>query len=128
MSLTVMQVLHQGGGAGSVLSTLHLSLGLVRAALHVLFVCPPGSEVEGLARRAGLEVLPLVLDRGRRRANAARLAALVARRPVDLVNAQSARDREALTWLKPTRRSSGRRSRPGASGWARSPAAERWAS
>lgn len=53
MSLEVMQVLHQGGGAGSVLSTLHLSIGLARAEIHVLFVCPPGSEVEGLARDTG---------------------------------------------------------------------------
>ena len=65
-----MQVLHQGGGAGSVLSTLHLSLGLARADMQVLFVCPPGSEVEALARRGGLEVIPLALERGRRRANA----------------------------------------------------------
>jgi glycosyltransferase involved in cell wall biosynthesis len=104
MSLTVMQVLHQGGGAGSVLSTLHLSLGLARAGLQVAFVCPPDSEVEGQARQAGLEVHPMVLERGQRRANAARLAALLARRPVDLVNSQSARDREALTWLKLTGR------------------------
>jgi hypothetical protein len=56
-----MQVLHQGGGAGSVTSTLHLSLGLARAGFHVRFVCPPGSEVEGLARTGGLEVHPLAL-------------------------------------------------------------------
>ena len=36
-----MQVLHQGGGAGSVTSTLHLSLGLARAGFQVRFVCPP---------------------------------------------------------------------------------------
>jgi len=104
MSPAVMQVLHQGGGAGSVLSTLHLSLGLARGGIRVVFVCPPDSEVDGLARRAGLEVVPLALERGRRRANPARLAELLARRPVDLVNSQSARDREALAWLKFTGR------------------------
>jgi glycosyltransferase involved in cell wall biosynthesis len=100
----VMQVLHQGGGAGSVTSTLHLSLGLARAGLHVRFVCPPESEVEALARAGGLEVHPLALASGERRANAGHLAALLTRYPVDLINSQSARDRAALTWLGLTRR------------------------
>src|SRR5919109_3737220 len=104
MTLTVMQVLHQGGGPGSVTSTLHLSLGLARSGVHVRFVCPPNSEVEGLGRERGLEVHPLALEPRRRRNNAARLAQLLQRHPVDLVNSQSARDRDALTWLALTRR------------------------
>lgn len=101
--LRVIQVLHQGGGAGSVTSTLHLSLGLARSGIHVRFVCPPDSEVEALARDGGLEVLPLRLEAGQRRANATRLKALLERHPADLINSQSARDREALTWLALTR-------------------------
>jgi glycosyltransferase involved in cell wall biosynthesis len=104
MPLRVMQVLHQGGGAGSVTSTLHLSLGLRRAGADVLFVCPPESEVEALAADAGLTVRPLALAPGARRANAAALAGLLTRHPVDLVNSQSARDRAALTWLRLTGR------------------------
>jgi glycosyltransferase involved in cell wall biosynthesis len=99
-----MQVLHQGEGAGSVTSTLHLSLGLARAGLHVRFVCPADSEVEGLARAGGLEVHPLTLQPRQRRGNADRLAAFLRLHPVDLVNSQSARDREALTRLALTRR------------------------
>ncbi|HEX6106158.1 MAG TPA: glycosyltransferase family 4 protein [Gemmatimonadales bacterium] len=99
MPLTVMQVLHQGGGAGSVTSTLHLSLGLQAAGADVRFVCPPDSEVEALARAGGLSVYPLRLEPGARRANAAALAALLARHPVELINSQSARDREALVRL-----------------------------
>lgn len=99
-----MQVLHQGGGAGSVTSTLHLSLGLARAGVQVRFVCPPGSEVERLAREGGLEVHPLALAPKASRPNAAALAALLARAPVDLINSQSARDRQALMWLGLTRR------------------------
>lgn len=98
-----MQVLHQGGGAGSVTSTLHLSLGLAKAGLHVRFVCPPSSEVESLARSGGLEVHPLRLLPRRNRANAAALATLLRRNPVDLINSQSARDRKALVWLALTR-------------------------
>ncbi|MEO8088660.1 MAG: glycosyltransferase family 4 protein, partial [Gemmatimonadales bacterium] len=104
VSTSVMQVLHQGGGAGSVTSTLHLSLGLARGGMHVRFVCPPGSEVETLARSGGLEVHALKLEPHRRRDNAAKLAALLDRYPVDLINSQSARDREALTWLALTGR------------------------
>jgi glycosyltransferase involved in cell wall biosynthesis len=104
MPLRVMQVLHQGGGAGSVASTLHLSLGLRRAGVDVVFVCPPGSEVEALAVGGGLTVVPLPLEAGARRANAAALAGLIARHRPGLINSQSARDREALTWLRLTGR------------------------
>jgi glycosyltransferase involved in cell wall biosynthesis len=99
-----MQVLHQGGGAGSVTSTLHLSLGLARAGCHVRFVCPPGSEVEELARAGCLEVHPIALAPSGRRANAAKLAGLLNRYPVDLINSQSAKDRAALIWLALTGR------------------------
>ncbi|HET6777552.1 MAG TPA: glycosyltransferase family 4 protein [Gemmatimonadales bacterium] len=104
MTPTVLQVLHQGGGAGSVTSTLHLSLGLARLGMHVRFICPPNSEVESLARAGGLEVHPVALLPHRRRANAAALAEFLVRQPVDLINSQSARDREALTWLALTGR------------------------
>jgi glycosyltransferase involved in cell wall biosynthesis len=104
MTLRVLQVLHQGGGAGSVTSTLHLSLGLARAGVAVRFACPPGSQVEAEARARGLEVLPLGLEPGAGRSNAAALAGLLARHPVDLVNSQSARDRHALTRLALRRR------------------------
>src|SRR5688500_12122352 len=104
MPLRVMQVLHQGGGAGSVTSTLHLSLALRQAGVDVVFVCPPETEVEALASDGRLTVRPLALRRGERRANAAALADVIARHEVDLVNSQSARDREALTWLRLTGR------------------------
>ena len=94
-----MQVLHQGGGAGSVTSTLHLSLGLQRVGFQVRFVCPPASEVEAQARAGGLEVHPLALQANRRLSNASHLHRLLQRHPVDLVNSQSSRDRAALSWL-----------------------------
>ena len=99
MTLSVMQVLHQGGGAGSVTSTLHLSIGLAERGVHVRFVCPPASPVEAEARQAGLEVHALPLLPHERRRNAGLLRDLLARAPVDLVNSQSARDRQALTLL-----------------------------
>src|SRR5688572_16888131 len=104
MPMRVMQVLHQGGGAGSVASTLHLSLGLLRAGTEVIFVCPPGTEVEALAADGSLTVRPVELRPGARRANAATLAGVIGRDRPDLVNSQSARDRAALTWLRLTGR------------------------
>jgi glycosyltransferase involved in cell wall biosynthesis len=104
VTLSVMQVLHQGGGAGSVTSTLHLSLGLARLGVHVRFVCPPDSEVESLARVGGLEVHPVRLASRRHLSNATALVELLARYPVDLVNSQSSRDRQALAWLALTGR------------------------
>jgi len=101
---TILQVLHQGGGAGSVTSTLHLSLGLAQAGMHIRFVCPPNSEVEALARAGGLEVHPLALLPRQRGENVAALADYLNRNPVDLVNSQSSRDRQALTWLALTGR------------------------
>jgi glycosyltransferase involved in cell wall biosynthesis len=100
MPLRIMQVLHQGGGAGSVASTLHLGLGLRRSGVDVVFVCPPGSEAEALAAGGGLTVVPLALEAAARRANAAALAQVVADHRPTLVNSQSARDRAALTWLR----------------------------
>jgi len=97
--LRVLISLHQGGGAGSVNSVARLALGLARGGVHVRFVCPPDSEVEAWARRHGVEVHPVLLIRGRRLANARKLAALLAAHPVDLIDSHGSRDREALTWL-----------------------------
>jgi glycosyltransferase involved in cell wall biosynthesis len=98
--MRIMQVLHQGGGSGSVTSTLHLSLGLARAGVEVVLVCPPGSEIEALGRASGLiEVVPVKLEPRRGRANAALLSPVIATSRVELVNSQSSRDRGALTWL-----------------------------
>ena len=91
--------LHQGGGAGSVDTVLHLALGLSARGVEVLLVCPPDSPVEANARAGGLQVHPIPLAGAGRRENARRLAALLASHPVDLVNAHGSRDREAFTWL-----------------------------
>lgn len=104
MKARVMQVLHQGGGAGSVTSTLHLSIGLARLGYDIVFVCPPDSEVEAGARRAGLEVHPVFLPPHARRLNAFALAALIHRERPQIINSQSSRDRQAITWLGLTRR------------------------
>lgn len=84
-------------------SVLRLALGLARRGLEMRFVCPPDSEVEAGARAGGLDVVPIPLARGGRRANARKLEALLHDRPVDLIDSHGSRDREALTWLGLTR-------------------------
>jgi hypothetical protein len=68
---TVVQVLHQGGSAGSVISTLYLSLGL---AVQV-FTC--GLSVRLVLRK---------LQPGARRSNARALESLLTRHPADVIN------------------------------------------
>jgi len=80
-------------------SIVRLALGVAERGVHVRFVCPPDSPVESEARRGGLEVHPIALARGGRFSNARRLADLLARHPVDLVNSHGSKDREAFTWL-----------------------------
>ena len=98
--MRVLQVLQQGHGTGAVTSTLHLAIGLANAGVQVRFACPPESEVAALAAAAGLEVHPVALQPKHHRRNAALLAELLARHPVDLANSQSSRDRNALTLLR----------------------------
>ncbi len=86
------------------MSVLRIARGIAERGHEVGLVCPPGSEVEREARAAGLAVFPVALAKGGRFGNARALAALLAEYPVDLVNAHSSRDREALTWLGLTRR------------------------
>ena len=102
--MRVLLSLHQGAGAGSVNSVLRLGLGLRHRGIHVRFVAPPGSPVEAEARAGGLEVHPLWLAPRSRRLNARRLAELLERYPVDLINPHGSRDREAFTWLGLMRR------------------------
>jgi len=97
MTLRVAIVVQRGRGAGAVISPLHLARGLAACGLHVQFVCEPGSDVEPLAREAGLEVHAVSLEPKANRENARRLVEHLSRHPVDVVNSQTRRDRTALS-------------------------------
>jgi len=97
--LRALVSLHQGGGAGSVNSTLRLALGLHARGVVVRFVCPPDSPVGTEARAGGLEVHPLPLARQSRAANARDLRALLRLHPVDLIDSHGSRDRQGLILL-----------------------------
>ena len=102
-----MRVLHlvdPTTGAGSTTSTLHLCAGLAKRGASVGLAGPPGLGLEAFAADKGFAFHPLVLHPGRGLRNAHAVAGLLAASPADIVNTQTASDREAVTWLRLTGR------------------------
>jgi len=97
-SLTMLQLTHQGEGAGSTQSILSLSRHLARRGHRVLVGCRAGTLLARLADQARLEVVPL--DFGRLGPLADAVADVIARERVDVVNSHDTRDRRALAWLR----------------------------
>src|SRR5256884_3291957 len=100
--LTILQLTHQGGGSGSTTIIADLSRQLARRGHRVLVGCRPDTKLAGLARDAGLGLVPL--DFGRLAPLAHALEGVTDREGVDVVNSNATRDRRALTWLRWTRR------------------------
>src|SRR2546426_2477859 len=96
--LTVLQLTHQGDGAGSTQSILNLSQHLQRRGHRVLVGCRAESLLARLGQEAGLAHVPL--DFSRLGPLARRLAEVIARERVDVVNSHASVDRRALTWLR----------------------------
>ncbi len=96
--LTILQLTHQGGPAGSTQSIVGLSRYLVRRGHRVLVGCRPDVLLARLAREAGLPVVPL--EFARLGALTRALAIILAGERVDVVNSHATRDRRALTWLR----------------------------
>src|SRR2546427_338511 len=96
--LTVLQLTHQGDGAGSTQSILNLSQHLQRRGHRVLLGCRAESLLARLGQEAGLAHVPL--DFSRLGPLARRLAEVIARERVDVVNSHASVDRRALTWLR----------------------------
>src|SRR6266581_6297346 len=100
--LTILQLTHQGGGSGSTTIIADLSRHLARRGHRVLVGCRPDTKLAGLARDAGLGLVPLDFRRLVPLARA--LEGVTHREGVDVVNSNATRDRRALTWLRWTRR------------------------
>src|SRR5712692_4135159 len=96
--LTILQLTHQGDGAGSTQSILDLSQQLQRHDHRVLLGCRAESLLARLGRDAGLAHVPL--DFSRLAALGRRLADVVAQERVDVINSHASRDRRALAWLR----------------------------
>src|SRR2546422_743853 len=96
--LTILQLTHQGGPAGSTQSIFGLSQHLARRGHRVVVGCREDTLLARLAREAALPVAPLVFaDIG---ALARSLTGVIAQERVDVVNAHATRDRRALAWLR----------------------------
>jgi len=96
--LTILQLTHQGGPAGSTQSIFDLSQELARRGHRLLVGCRGGVLLARLAHDAGLAVEPLQFAPLSEAARS--LADLVARERVDVVNSHATLDRRALTWLR----------------------------
>lgn len=95
---TVLQLTHQGDGAGSTQSIFNISQQLHHRGHRVLVGCRAESLLARLTVGAGLETVPL--DFTRLWPLARSLADVVARERVDVVNSHATLDRRALTWLR----------------------------
>ena len=96
--LTILQLTHQGEGAGSTQSILSLSIHLARRGHRVLVGCRPGTLLERLAAEARLEVVPLPFHSLGSLAGA--INDVIGRHGVDVVNSHDTRDRRALTLMR----------------------------
>src|SRR5919197_5753322 len=98
-SLTILQLTHQGEGAGSTQSIFSLSRELAHRGHRVLVGCPEGTLLARMvAETPSLEHVEL--DFGRLRHVATAIAAVIRERRVTVVNSHATGDRRALTWLR----------------------------
>jgi len=100
--LTILQLTHEGHGAGSTMMIASLSRQLAGRGHRVLVGCRPGSVLARMVEDARLPHVPL--DFGRLPPLARDLDALMTREQVDVVNSHGTGDRRALTWLRWRRR------------------------
>src|SRR6266566_3717995 len=97
--LTILQLTHQGEGAGSTQSIFSLSRALAERGHRILVGCPPGTLLaRHVAASPTLEHVPL--DFSRLRTVAATIAGIIADKRVDVVNSHATGDRRACTWLR----------------------------
>jgi glycosyltransferase involved in cell wall biosynthesis len=97
--LTLLQLTHQGEGAGSTQSIFSLSRELAQRGHRVLVGCPAGTLLaRSVTANPPLEYVPLDFSSLRGVANA--LAGVIADQQVDVVNSHATHDRRALTLLR----------------------------
>jgi glycosyltransferase involved in cell wall biosynthesis len=97
--LTLLQLTHQGEGAGSTQSIFSLSRELARRGHRVLVGCPAGTLLaRSVAASPPLEHISLDFSSRRGVANA--IEYVIAEQRVDVVNSHATGDRRALTLLR----------------------------
>jgi len=97
--LTILQLTHQGEGAGSTQSIFSLSHELARRGHRILVGCPAGTLLaRNVAATPSLEHVPLDFSSLRVAANA--IVSVMSEQKVDVVNSHATGDRRALTLLR----------------------------
>lgn len=97
--LTILQLTHQGEGAGSTQSIFSLSRALAERGHRILVGCPSGTLLaRDVAATPTLEHVPLDFSSLRGVANA--IAYVMSEHKVDVVNSHATGDRRALTLLR----------------------------
>ena len=102
-SLTILQLTHQGQGAGSTQSVFSLSRELARHGHRVLVGCPADTLLARMVTAAP-SLTHVALDFTRLRPDANAIAAAIAQYGVHVVNSHATGDRRALAWLRWRRR------------------------
>src|SRR5213592_4929679 len=101
--LTILQLTHQGEGAGSTQSIFSLSRELAQRGHRILVGCPAGTLLaRTVAVTPPLEHIPLDFSQLRNVADT--IARVIGDQRVTLVNSHATGDRRALTWLRWRRR------------------------
>ena len=101
--LTILQLTHQGEGAGSTQSIFSLSRELAHRGHRVLVGCPAGTLLaRSVAATPSLEHVALDFSHFRNVANT--IAGVIADKRVNVANSHATGDRRALTWLRWRRR------------------------
>lgn len=98
--LTILIVTYQGDMAGSTNSILYLSRGLAARGHKVLLGVRPESYLAQVSKDSAVEVVPMHFTGMMDLANAREIARVVKERNVDVVDAQSARDRYTTIWAR----------------------------
>src|SRR3989475_4042752 len=97
--LTILQLTHQGEGAGSTQSIFSLSRELAQRGHRILVGCPAGTLLaRHVAATPSLEHVPLDFSSLRGAANA--IAYVMSEQKVDVANSHATGDRRALTLLR----------------------------
>ena len=97
--LTILQLTHQGEGAGSTQSIFSLSHELAQRGHRILVGCPAGTLLaRSVAATPSLEHVPLDFSSLRGAANT--IAYVMSEQKVDVVNSHATGDRRALTLLR----------------------------
>ncbi len=91
--MNILIVSEKAGIAGSTYSTAYLSIGLSKQGHQVFLACPDQSTLSQLVQNTGVRHIPMKIVSKIDRKNIRAMARIVREHQIDIINAQSSRDR-----------------------------------